>query len=57
MAIKAAVVAKDEFVEIRVDVLAAQAMVCAKSPSLEQRESPVSGGVDPALFGGGARAA
>ena len=41
MAIKTSVVSKDEFVEIRVEVFAAQAMICAKGPSLKQRESPM----------------
>ena len=35
----AAIVAKNEFIEIRVDVLAAQAVICAEAPSFHQRES------------------
>ena len=40
--VKAAIVAKDEFVEICVDVLAAKAMIRAQSPSLHQREDPMN---------------
>ena len=36
------VVAKHEFVEICVDVLAAEAAICAERPSLEQRESAIA---------------
>src|SRR4051812_5629655 len=36
-----AIVAKHEFVEIRIDVLAAQTMVCAEAPSPHQRKSPM----------------
>ena len=39
MAVEASIVAKHEFVEISVDVLAAEAAICAERPSLEQRES------------------
>jgi len=31
-----------EFIEIAVDVLAAQTVICAEAPSLHQRESPVN---------------
>ena len=40
MPVEAAIVAKYEFVEIRVGVLAAQAVICAEAPSLHQRKSP-----------------
>ena len=33
MPVEAAIVAKHEFIEITVDVLAAQAVICAKAPS------------------------
>jgi len=39
--VKAAIVAKNEFVEICIDVLAAQAVIRAQSPPLQQREDPV----------------
>ena len=39
MPVEAAIVAKNEFIEIRVDVLAAQAVICAEAPSFHQRES------------------
>src|SRR4249920_438378 len=39
MPVEAAIVAKDEFIEISVDVLAAQAVICAEAPSFHQRES------------------
>lgn len=42
MAVEASVVAKNEFVEIGVDVLAAEAVICAQRPSLEQRESAMA---------------
>src|SRR5450759_1179748 len=38
----AAIVAKDEFVEIGVHMLAAQAVVRAETPSLQQREDPMN---------------
>ena len=41
MPVKAAIVAKDEFVEICIDMLAAQAVIRAQSPPLHQREDPV----------------
>jgi len=41
MPIKAAVVAEDELVEIRIDMLAAQAVIRSKSPPLHQGEDPV----------------
>ena len=40
--VKAAIVAKDEFFEICVDVLAAKAMIGAQSPPLHQREDPMN---------------
>src|ERR1700730_2090809 len=42
MPVEAAIVAKHEFIEISVDVLAAQAVICAEAPSLHQRESPMN---------------
>ena len=42
MAIEATVIAKHEFVEIRVNVFTTQAMICAEGPSLEQRESAMT---------------
>src|SRR5512140_2442792 len=42
MPVEAAIVAKYEFVEICVGVLAAQAVICAEAPSLHQRKSPVN---------------
>ena len=42
MAVEASIVAKHEFVEIGVDVLAAEAVICAERPSLEQRESAMA---------------
>jgi hypothetical protein len=42
MAVEAAIVAKNEFIEISVDVLAAQAVIRAEAPSLHQREGPVN---------------
>ena len=42
MAIEAPIVAKREFVEIGVDVPAAEAVICAERPSLEQRESAMA---------------
>ena len=44
MPVKAAIVAKDEFVEICIDMLAAQAVIRAQSPPLHQREDPVNPG-------------
>src|SRR5664279_3049542 len=42
MPMEAPIVAKHEFIEIAVDVLAAQTVICAKAPSLHQRESLVN---------------
>ena len=42
MAVEASIVAKHEFVEIGVDVLAAEAVICAERPSLEQREGAMA---------------
>jgi len=42
MAIEAAIVAKDEFIEIAVHVLAAKTMICAEAPPLHQREDPMN---------------
>ena len=42
MPVKAAIGAKHEFVEIGVHMLAAQAVVRAETPSLQQREDPVN---------------
>jgi hypothetical protein len=33
MPVEAAIIAKNEFIEISVDVLAAQAVICAEAPS------------------------
>ena len=44
VSVKAAIVAKNEFVEICIDVLAAQAVIGAQSPPLQQREDPVDPG-------------
>ena len=44
MAVEASVVAKNECVEIGVDVLAAEAVICAQRPSLEQRDADGSTG-------------
>ena len=41
---KAAVVAKDELIEIGVDMLAPQAVICAQRPALQQREGAVAPG-------------
>jgi len=46
MAIEAPIIAKHEFVEIGVDVPAAEAMICAEGPSFEQRESAMGPGQD-----------
>ena len=35
-------IAKNEFIEISVDVLAAQAVICAEAPAFHQRESPMN---------------
>ena len=42
MPVEAAIVAKDEFIEIAVDMFAAQAVICAEAPSLHQREGPMN---------------
>ena len=42
MAVEASIVAKHELVEIGVDVLAAEAVICAERPSLEQREGAMA---------------
>src|SRR5437870_5788220 len=42
MPMEAPIVAEHEFIEIAVDVLAAQAVICAEAPSLHQRESDES---------------
>src|SRR5271165_963636 len=39
---KAAVVAKDEFIEVNVDVFAPQAVIRAQRPALHQRKSPMA---------------
>ena len=44
MPIKAAIVAKHEFIEIGIDVLAAQSMISAEAPSLHQRKCPMDPG-------------
>ena len=44
--VKAAVVAKDELIEIGVDMLAPQAVICAQRPALQQREGAVAPGQD-----------
>ena len=43
---KAAVVAKDEFIEIGVDMFAAQAVIRAQCPSFHQREGAMDPGQD-----------
>ena len=40
--IEAAVIPEDELVEVRVDVLAAEPVIGAQSPTLQQREHPVN---------------
>src|SRR5713101_4712001 len=40
--VEAAIVVEDELVEIRIDMLAAQAVIRTKSPLLHQREDPVN---------------
>ena len=42
VAIKAAIVAEDEFFEIGVDVFSAQAVIRAEAPSFQQREDPMN---------------
>ena len=42
MAIEAAIVAKDEFIEIAVHVLATQAMIRAETPSLHERKDSMN---------------
>ena len=42
MPVEAAIIAKNEFIEISVDVLAAQAVICAEAPAFHQRESPIN---------------
>src|ERR1035437_5675998 len=42
MPVESTVVAKHEFVEICIEVLAAQTMICAEAPSLHQRKSPMN---------------
>ena len=42
MPVKAPIVAKDEFVEIDVDMFAAQAMIRAQRPTLHQREGSMA---------------
>ena len=42
MAIEAAIVAKDEFIEIAVHVLATQAMIRAETPSLHERKTSMN---------------
>src|SRR2546429_5437877 len=42
MPMEAPIVAEHEFIEIAVDVLAAQAVICAEAPSLHQRESAMN---------------
>lgn len=42
VAIKATVVAEDELVEVRVDVLAAETMVGAETPALQESEDPMN---------------
>jgi hypothetical protein len=42
MAIKAAVVAEDELVEVGVDVLTAEMIVGAETPTLQGREDPMN---------------
>ena len=42
MAVEAAIVTKNEFVEISVEVPAAQAVIRAKAPSLQQCENSVN---------------
>src|SRR5271169_582532 len=42
MAIEAAIVTKHEFIEIAVHVLATQAMIRAKAPSLHERKDPMN---------------
>ena len=42
MSVISAVVAKHEFVEISVDVLAAQAVICPEAPSPHQRKCPIN---------------
>src|SRR5271166_5309511 len=42
VAMKAAVVAKDEFIEVNVDVFAPQAVIRAQRPALHQRKSPMA---------------
>ena len=42
MPMKPAIIAEDELVKVRVDMLAAEAMIGAQAPSLHQRENPVN---------------
>src|SRR5260221_14440150 len=42
MSVISAIVAKYEFVEIGIDVLAAKAVICPEAPSSHQRESPMN---------------
>ena len=42
MSIKSAVVAKDEFVQVRIDVFAAEAVVGAEAPPLQQGEEAMN---------------
>src|SRR5580704_13432188 len=42
MPVEAAIVAKNEFIEISGDVLAVQAVIGAEAPSFHQRESPMN---------------
>lgn len=42
VAMKAAVLAKDEFIEVDVDVFASQAVILAQRPALHQRESAMA---------------
>ena len=41
---EAAIIAKDEFVEIEVDVFSAQPVICAEAPSLHQRKGAINPG-------------
>ena len=42
MPVEATIVAEDELVQIRIDMLAAQAVIGAQPPPLHQREDPVN---------------
>src|SRR5271157_2663993 len=42
MPVKAAIVAEDEFVEIRINMLAPQAVICTQAPPFQQRKEPAN---------------